>query len=76
MSQFERKCTSFSGYQSLRHLIHSPRRKISTLRNLSERSAVAGKVALLPPDIIFALLSAQILVAESTFIVRCHVTSK
>ena len=67
----EQKLTSFLRDQTSRHLIHSPRRKIST------RTAVAGNVTLLPPDVIdFALLSTQMLLAESTFIVRCHVTSK
>ena len=46
------------------------------LTNLSEWPTVAGNVALLPPDVIFALLSSQRLLAESIFIVRCHVTSK
>ena len=75
-SQFERKLTSFSMYQSLRHLIHSRRRKMSTLTNVSERSTVAGNVALLPVDVTFALLSSQRLLPESAFIVRRHVTSK
>lgn len=32
--------------------VHSPRRKISTCTNISERSTVAGNVALLPLDVV------------------------
>ena len=47
--------------------------------NLSQRSAHAGNIALLPSDVIiidFAKLPAQRLLAGNSSIDRCHVTSK
>ena len=64
--------------QSLSDLLYSTKRKTcKSNSNGGRRSTFEGNSALLPSDVIdFALLPAQRLLAGSSFIVRCHVTSK
>ena len=72
------KMNGFPRDQSLSGLLYSTKRKTCNGNsNGGRRSTFAGNSALLSSDVIdFALLPAERILAGSSFIVRCHVTTK